>query len=88
MPTPGKARAPAIRVRRMCRSLRRAGAGYHGAVRRRAATPLRTIIEDVPGSAAYRYGTRDNLGNSMDTLKIVKSPFGGYLGVYHTYAGG
>ena len=24
----------------------------------------------------------------MDTLKIVKSPFGGYLGVYHTYAGG
>ncbi len=53
-----------------------------------AATPLRTIIEDVPGSAGYRYGTKDNLGNSMDTLKVVKSPFGGYLGVYHTYAGG
>ena len=52
-----------------------------------AATPLRTIVEDVPGSTAYRYGTKDNFGNSMDTLKIVKSPFGGYIGVYHTYSG-
>ena len=49
-----------------------------------AATPLRTIVEDVPGSTAYRYGARDNMGNSMHTLKIVKSPFGSYLGVYHT----
>ena len=24
----------------------------------------------------------------MDTLKVVKSPFGGYIGVYHTYSGG
>jgi hypothetical protein len=53
-----------------------------------AATPLRTIVEDVPGSSAYRYGTRDNLGNSMHTLKVVKSPFGGYLGVYHAVTGG
>ena len=53
-----------------------------------AATPLRTIVEDVPGSAAYRYGTKDNIGNSMETLKIVRSPFGGYLGVYHSYSGG
>ena len=53
-----------------------------------AATPLRTIVEDVPGSAAYRYGTKDSAGNSMDTLKIVKSPFGGYTGVYHSYSGG
>jgi hypothetical protein len=49
-----------------------------------AATPLRTIVEDVPGSTAHRYGTRDNVGNSMHTLKVVKSPLGGYLGVYHT----
>jgi hypothetical protein len=49
-----------------------------------AATPLRTVVEDVPGSTAYRYGVRDNHGNSMHTLKVVKSPFGGYLGVYHT----
>ena len=53
-----------------------------------APIPLRTIVEDVPGSAAYRYGTKDSAGNSMDTLKIVRSPFGGYLGVYHSYAGG
>jgi hypothetical protein len=53
-----------------------------------AAIPLRTIVEDVPGSAAYRYGLRDNFGNSMDALKVVKSPFGGYLGVYHTAAAG
>ena len=49
-----------------------------------AATPLRTIVEDVPGATAHRYGTRDNLGNPMHTLKIVQSPRGGYLGVYHT----
>ena len=54
----------------------------------RAATPLRTIVEDVPGSTAYRYGTKDNKGNSMDTLKVVANPYGGYTGVYHTYVGG
>jgi hypothetical protein len=53
-----------------------------------AATPLSTIVEDVPGSTAYRYGTRDNLGNSMDTLKVVRHPYGGYRGVYHTNVGG
>jgi hypothetical protein len=58
------------------------------AVAAAAPTPLRTIVEDVPGSAAYRYGTKDSAGNSMDTLKIVRSPFGGYIGVYHSYAGG
>ena len=45
-------------------------------------------MEDVPGATAYSYGTRDNLGNPMHTLKIVKSPFGGYLGVYHTVTNG
>jgi len=53
-----------------------------------AVTPLRTVIEDVPGATAYRYGLKDNLGSSMDTLKVVKSPLGGYLGVYHTSSGG
>ena len=53
-----------------------------------AATPLRTIVEDVPGSTAYRYAVRDSMGNSMDTLKIVRSPFGRYLGVYHTVTNG
>ena len=49
-----------------------------------AATPLRTIVEDVPGSTAHRYGIRDNLGNAMHTLKVVRSPAGGYLGIYHS----
>jgi hypothetical protein len=53
-----------------------------------AVTPLRTIVEDVPGAAGYRYQARDDLGNSMDTLKVVKSPFGGYIGVYHTSGNG
>ena len=51
------------------------------------ATPLRTIIEDVPAASGYSYGTRDSAGNPMHTLKIVKSPFGGYVGVYHTVFG-
>ena len=51
-------------------------------------TPLRTIIEDVPGATAYRYGLRDNAGNAMETLKVVKSPLGGYVGVYHTTLSG
>jgi hypothetical protein len=51
------------------------------------ATPLRTIVEDVPGATAYSYGTRDSVGNPMHTLKIVKSPFGGYVGVYHALSG-
>jgi hypothetical protein len=53
-----------------------------------APTSLREVVEDVPGSTAYRYATKDDLRNSMHTLKIVKSPFGGYLGVYHSVAAG
>jgi acid phosphatase type 7 len=52
------------------------------------ATPLRTIVEDVPGATAYSYGTRDHLGNEMLALKVVKSRFGGYVGVYHTVTNG
>jgi hypothetical protein len=53
-----------------------------------ATTPLRTIIEDVPGATAYRYGARDSMGRTMDTLKVVEHPYGGYAGVYHTYVNG
>ena len=52
-----------------------------------AVTPLRAIVEDVPGAAGYRYAVRDNFGNPMDGLKIVQSPYGGYLGVYHSVVG-
>ncbi len=42
------------------------------------------LIGDVHGANGCRYGTRDSAGNSMDTLKIIDSAAGGYLGVYHT----
>jgi hypothetical protein len=50
----------------------------------RSATPvLRPAIEDVTQATAHRYGARDNEGTSLDTLKVIRSPGGGYLGVYH-----
>jgi hypothetical protein len=45
---------------------------------------LQAALENVTAATAYRYGTRDSVGNSMETLKIVQNPAGGYLGVYHT----
>jgi calcineurin-like phosphoesterase family protein len=58
------------------------------AAQAQAAPQLQTIVADVPGSSGYRYGVHDSAGNSMDGLKIVKSPLGGYVGVYHTLAAG
>lgn len=52
------------------------------------ASSLIPIIESVTSATAHRYGTRDDLGNSMDTLKIIPSAAAGYLGVYHTLIGG
>jgi len=43
------------------------------------------IIEDIP-AATSRYQARDDVGNSMDTLKVIENPGGGYLGVYHSAA--
>ena len=48
---------------------------------------LRSTIENVAGATAARYATRDDLGQPMATLKIIASPGGGYLGVYHTITG-
>ena len=42
------------------------------------------LIENVSSSLGYRYTTKDNKGNSMDTAKIIDNPSGGYLAVYHT----
>ena len=52
-----------------------------------AATSLRTIIEDVPAADGFRYAARDDFGNSLDGLKIVKAAWGGYLGVYQAPSG-
>ena len=49
---------------------------------------LESILQDVPSATSYRYGARDNLGTSLDTLKVIDNPQGGYLGVYHTISNG
>jgi hypothetical protein len=51
---------------------------------RSAAATLRAAIQAVPDATAYRYATKDDRGRSMDTLKIISKPGGGYLGVYHS----
>ena len=53
-----------------------------------AAVPYRQALEDVTHADGYRYTTRDHLGQSMDTLKIISGGSNGYLGVYHTDARG
>jgi hypothetical protein len=45
---------------------------------------LALLLGDVRAAAAYRYGARDSLGNLMDTAKVIQSPVGGYLAVYHS----
>ena len=49
---------------------------------------LAGVIENVRAATAYRYTTRDDLGNSLDTLKVIPAGAGVYLGVYHHLAGG
>jgi hypothetical protein len=53
-----------------------------------AAVPYREALEQVTKADGYRYTTRDHLGRSMDTLKILRRGSKGYLGVYHTFSGG
>jgi hypothetical protein len=50
---------------------------------RPATRVLRSAIEDVTHATAYRYNARDDKGTSLDTLKVLRAPKGGYLGVYH-----
>ena len=49
---------------------------------------LQATIEDVVGATGARYATRDNRGQPMETLKIISSPSGGYLGVSHAFIDG
>jgi hypothetical protein len=44
------------------------------------------LIGDVP-AATSRYDIRDDLGRTMDTLKVIENPAGGYLAVYHVGTG-
>ncbi len=49
---------------------------------------LASVIEQVGAATAHRYGTRDDRGYSMDTLKVIPAGDGSYLGVYHSLIGG
>jgi hypothetical protein len=44
---------------------------------------LTSRLQDVTQSVGYRYHTTDDTGVEMDTAKIIESPMGGYLAVYH-----
>lgn len=47
---------------------------------------LISLIQNVQQATARQYGLRDSGGQTMDTLKVIQSPAGGYLGVYHYLA--
>jgi hypothetical protein len=47
-------------------------------------TPLAGLLGDVRAATAFRYDARDSAGNRMDTAKVIPSPTGGYLAVYHS----
>ena len=42
---------------------------------------LISILQQPPAGSSYQ--TRDNTGFTVDTIKVIRSPAGGYLGVYH-----
>jgi hypothetical protein len=45
---------------------------------------LAGLLGEVRAATAFRYDARDSLGNRMDTAKVIVSPAGGYLAVYHS----
>ena len=47
-------------------------------------TALAGLLGDVRAATAFRYDAHDSLGNRMDTAKVIASPAGGYLAVYHS----
>ena len=47
-------------------------------------TRLAGLLGDVRAASAFRYDAHDSAGNRMDTAKIIPSPAGGYLAVYHS----
>jgi len=45
---------------------------------------VKELLGDVTTANGYNYGTKDNQGYGLHTLKIIGNPLGGYLGVYHS----
>lgn len=46
------------------------------------------LAQDVQSATGYRYAARDDRGYSLDAIKIINNPQGGYLGVYHLRVAG
>jgi hypothetical protein len=54
-----------------------------------ASPELVALLQDVEAADGHRYGTTDDQGIGMDTVKIIPGPPGvGYLAVYHHLIGG
>src|SRR5829696_8490107 len=49
-----------------------------------AMTGLAGLLGDVRAATAFRYDAHDSVGNRMDTAKVIVSPAGDYLAVYHS----
>jgi hypothetical protein len=61
--------------------------GGRGTATARTSSPttrLAGLLSGVRAATAFRYDARDSLGNRMDTAKVIASPAGGYLAVYHS----
>jgi hypothetical protein len=46
--------------------------------------PITDALTNVSAATGHRYGVTDDRGVSMDTLKVIEDPAGGYLAVYHS----
>ena len=45
---------------------------------------VQRMLEDVTEATAYQYDANDSQSLWLQTIKIVKNPINGYLGIYHT----
>ncbi|MBJ6362465.1 hypothetical protein ACFOQM_14365 [Paenibacillus sp. GCM10012307] len=55
-----------------------------------ARASLKTKLNNVTGAVAKKFNAKDDVGNTMDTAKIISNPAvsGQFLAVYHTYKNG
>ncbi len=49
---------------------------------------LKDYVENVTAADGKIYNATDNTGRTMDCVKIIANPSGGYIGVYHTMING
>ena len=53
-----------------------------------ARTQLISLLESPKQATGAAYEVSDGTGHTLDTIKIIPSPAGGYLGVYHSLING